>query len=288
MSWLYSRALVEEFSRADCLAGALSVPLNSTPTPQAYLWHVKTTATWNRFPSATTLESLTDDYGADLLTWFRADFLAKTSPKSAVMPKELTESKADSGAIWRGLYQTCTPDLFSSKTPLSSSGAGLSESLETFPQWGMLQSGVLSERMTPALPTAEKESGLWATPSARDWKDTPGMSRVREKGRHRIDQLPRQVYASLDGSQSFIPPTATETETALSVDVITQIADVPGQPWRNANTPIGGGSATEGPSSALLNPEWVEWLMGWPIGWTALTPLAMDRFRQWQDSHLKS
>lgn len=27
-----------------------------------------------------------------------------------------------------------------------------------------------------------------------------------------------------------------------------------------------------------LNPEWVEWLMGRPIGWTDLKPLAMDKF----------
>ena len=34
-----------------------------------------------------------------------------------------------------------------------------------------------------------------------------------------------------------------------------------------------------------LNPEWVEWLMGWPIGWTELKPLAMDRWQQWQQQH---
>jgi hypothetical protein len=28
-----------------------------------------------------------------------------------------------------------------------------------------------------------------------------------------------------------------------------------------------------------LNPMWVEWLMGWPLGWTDLKPLAMDRFQ---------
>ena len=31
-----------------------------------------------------------------------------------------------------------------------------------------------------------------------------------------------------------------------------------------------------------LNPDWVEWLMGWPIGWTASKPLEMDRFQSWQ------
>jgi DNA (cytosine-5)-methyltransferase 1 len=34
-----------------------------------------------------------------------------------------------------------------------------------------------------------------------------------------------------------------------------------------------------------LNPNWVEWLMGWPIGWTDLKPLGMDKFRQWLNSH---
>jgi hypothetical protein len=34
-----------------------------------------------------------------------------------------------------------------------------------------------------------------------------------------------------------------------------------------------------------LNPMWVEWLMGWPLGWTDLKPLETDRFRQWLEKH---
>jgi hypothetical protein len=34
-----------------------------------------------------------------------------------------------------------------------------------------------------------------------------------------------------------------------------------------------------------LNPEWVEWLMGWPIGHTALEPLAMARYHEWLQQH---
>ena len=30
-----------------------------------------------------------------------------------------------------------------------------------------------------------------------------------------------------------------------------------------------------------LNPQWVEWLMGWPSGWTDLKCLGMDGFRRW-------
>ena len=34
-----------------------------------------------------------------------------------------------------------------------------------------------------------------------------------------------------------------------------------------------------------LNPLWTEWLMGWPIGWTDLKPLEMDKFHYVQQQH---
>lgn len=30
-----------------------------------------------------------------------------------------------------------------------------------------------------------------------------------------------------------------------------------------------------------LNPAFVEWLMGWPLQWTSLEPLAIERFNEW-------
>jgi DNA (cytosine-5)-methyltransferase 1 len=47
----------------------------------------------------------------------------------------------------------------------------------------------------------------------------------------------------------------------------------------------GGGIDLPSAVNGRLNPDWVEWLMGWPIGWTALQPLEMDRFREWQQQH---
>lgn len=35
------------------------------------------------------------------------------------------------------------------------------------------------------------------------------------------------------------------------------------------------------------NPEFVEWMMDWPIGWSGLKELATDKFRQWLNSHGK-
>ena len=34
-----------------------------------------------------------------------------------------------------------------------------------------------------------------------------------------------------------------------------------------------------------LNPDWVEWLMGFPIGWTESSALETRRFQQWLNSH---
>jgi hypothetical protein len=45
-------------------------------------------------------------------------------------------------------------------------------------------------------------------------------------------------------------------------------------------------AAIEG-AGGWLNPTWVEWLMGWPIGWTDCAPLETDRFQQWCSSHGK-
>ncbi len=39
--------------------------------------------------------------------------------------------------------------------------------------------------------------------------------------------------------------------------------------------------------SGQLNPEWVEWLMGFPKGWSGLEPLEMPSFRKWLQGHLQ-
>lgn len=39
-------------------------------------------------------------------------------------------------------------------------------------------------------------------------------------------------------------------------------------------------------NTGTLNPDWEEWLMGWPIGWTALKPLETAKFRLWLQGRL--
>lgn len=37
-----------------------------------------------------------------------------------------------------------------------------------------------------------------------------------------------------------------------------------------------------------IHPEYTEWMMGWPIGWTDLKPLGMDRCQLWLQQHTVS
>jgi hypothetical protein len=45
------------------------------------------------------------------------------------------------------------------------------------------------------------------------------------------------------------------------------------------------GQAVTEVNGGSLNPTWVEWLMGWPLGWTDLKPLATDKFHSAQQLH---
>lgn len=38
-------------------------------------------------------------------------------------------------------------------------------------------------------------------------------------------------------------------------------------------------------SPRRLNPQFVEWLMGWPIGWTGCGVLEMESFQSWRRKH---
>ena len=50
---------------------------------------------------------------------------------------------------------------------------------------------------------------------------------------------------------------------------------------RSKKKPIGLAARLGGPP----HPEYLEWMMGWPIGWTELSPLEMDGYQEWLDLH---
>lgn len=112
MSWLFSRALVAEFSAATSWAGAPSAPLNVMPMPQQFWRNDKMMEPSQLSRFGLTCALLTEDRGAELLTWFLAGFRARTSALQ-VRAQELMANAPVSGCTRpasgrsRGRKQSC-------------------------------------------------------------------------------------------------------------------------------------------------------------------------------------
>jgi hypothetical protein len=242
MSWLYSLALVAEYSEANCSDGKPFAPLNSTHTPQAFSWHDKTTEAWSLSRFGMTCEPLTGDLGADVLTWFLEDFPVKISVPQERVPESMALD-LDCGWKWPGSSAKYDHDLCLWRTRQYSLLGDLDVFSEIWPRWGTMLDGESLERTPPVLPTYENESGL----------------------------LPTPIDGSKGGGSSRSGKRKNETPTLQGMA-------------RKGNWPNWPG-CRDIKRSGHLNPNWIEWLMGWPIGWTDIGALESDKFQQWQHLH---
>ena len=178
MSWLISRAMMQAYENsryslglaAEYLAatssdGAPSAQSSGSHIPHAYLPSDKMTAFSRLSRFGMTFAPLTDDRGEDLLTWFLAGSRARTYPPQG-KAQESMESDPDSGAKWRELSVRYDRATSSWRTHRSLWDEDLSACSLTLPKWGSMRDGVLSERLTSALPIRETGYGLWPTPNA--------------------------------------------------------------------------------------------------------------------------
>lgn len=179
MSWLFSRALVAEYSRAICSDGALSVLSSAMPTPQAFCAPDKTTDFSRPSRFGMTFAPLTESLGADVLTLFLAAFPVRTSA-SPGPAKDLTASARVSGAKWRASFAKFDRDTHSWKTAQCSLLADSGECSPTWPRSGSMRDGVCSERPMLALRTNATGSGLLPTLTCGGGGQTlpPGTTRT--------------------------------------------------------------------------------------------------------------
>lgn len=247
MSWLFSQALVAEFSAATCWDGAPSAPLSVMPTPHKFWRNDKTMDHSLLSQFGLTCAVLTEDHGATLLTWYLEVSPVRTS-LSQVTASALPDPARLSGHRWQEL--SVRYDLASSRwrTHQCLWDEDLHWSSVSLPKWGMTRAGVCWEQLTWAPPTNDIEFGLlplitksmrtertWPTPVASMAKGSSVNALTRKSGANRSNDRLDHAVMAVDGGH--------------------------------------------------LNPEWVEWLMGWPIGWTDLKPLETAKFRQWQKLH---
>lgn len=128
--------------------------------------------------------------------------------------------------------------------------------------------------------TAAQMAG-WTPPSARDWKDTPGMATVRPDGRSRLDQLPRQ--AALAGWKT---PAATDDKrggsitSAMTGGSLSQQAKFAGPCRLTVSGELLTGCSAGMEGGGQLNPEHPRWLMGLPPEWDACAATATPLSRR--------
>ena len=170
MSWLFSRALVEEYSEANASAGEQSAPSSGSHTPQAYCAPDKMTAFSKRSLSGMTFKPLMENHGEELLMSYLAAFPVKISP-APEREQGSQENDPPCGSTWRELCLKCNPNTSSLRTVRCLWEEDLPLSSVTLPKWGMMRDGELWERTTLPRLTKETESGSsesWQTPTVED------------------------------------------------------------------------------------------------------------------------
>ena len=141
----------------------------------------------------------------------------------------------------------------------------------------------------------------WATPTATEHKGCgPNSKQIKLVRQVRENKFP--TPCACDFRSANKKPYSQRGGGKKGEQLVNYIAHFP---TPRAGSKSGGGAGLDGGSGARkamverfgeeeakalgsggqLNPPWVEWLMGWPIGWTDLKPLETARSRRWPHSH---
>ena len=128
----------------------------------------------------------------------------------------------------------------------------------TWPRAGTTRSGIAFQRQ-PLVPlTVETESGLWPTPVAQDDNKSPEAHmamKARMPGGSRYTITSLTVMVKAVNRRLWPTPNVQGAPGAGSRD----------RGGRQASLPA---SLKDREGSGALNPTWVEWLTGFPLGWT--------------------
>ena len=121
-----------------------------------------------------------------------------------------------------------------------------------------------------------EDKKMWPTPTVQD--SNKATKRWREDHQNNL------TAAVFNPEKMFPTPTTRDykggykTESLIRKDGKSRAMDA----LPNA---VLDGKGVETSTGGQLNPTWVEWLMGWPLGWTDLKPLETVKFQQWLQQH---
>lgn len=312
MSWHFSRVQGEDFSEVCSSDIDRSALLSLTATRGQFCSHDKTTGFSLPSRYGMTCVHLTDDLGEELLTSFRGGFHVKTSQSETRAEKDSTENDRDCGRKCLESLAKFDPDSCSWKTRQCLLFEDLTESLETLPKWGSLRNGELWARTTSALLISENEFGFSQnipTPTAGDSKSSGSRNTPGSKANFGLSLTDFARQDGGTGRTKFPTPRASEWNSGktgskgsihnakkgyLSGLIQEKFPTPCARDWKDSGTNKLNWKLAKkkaklaGAVGGTLNPRWVEWLIGFPIGWTLLNALEMHKFREWSKSHGKS
>jgi hypothetical protein len=233
--------------------------------------------------SGTMCKHSTENHGEEKLTSY-----AEVSPAKTYQQQEkVLESKGLDqvcGNTWRELSVKFDLNTLSWKTHQCLWEEDLAPSSLTLPKWGMMQSGALLERIMSPLLIDETEFGfLLPTPTCADatmgaiLNDNTKLIMLKSGKLRKISNQGVSGSIGLARTVAMYPtPSANEDAAGTPNGKMQKML---------GNSPLIRGTTPEEWNRGTLNPTWVEWLMGWPLGWTDLKPLAMDKsvsVQQWR------
>jgi hypothetical protein len=256
-----------ESSEDTCSDGELSAQSNGSLTQLAYCAPDRMTKFSRLSRFGMTYKPLTEDRGEELLTLYLAAFPVRTSAPQE-KAQESMEPDPECGATWRESLAKYDQNTSMWKTPPSLLSEDSTEFLGTWPRWGSMQDGVSYQQPPLAPHTKGIGSGLWPTPTAHNAIEGAYPSEFTRN------------TPTLTAQANWPTPVKSDYATRRPTKNWKGSSDLPSVVW-TAN----GGTENPDKPPAKLNPVWVEWLMGWPLGWTDLKPLATDKFRSWQQQH---
>lgn len=266
MSWLYSRALVEEYSAACCSDGGQCAPLRSIPTAPAYSCNGKMTGFSRLSRFGMTCELLMDDLGAGLLTWFREVSRVRIS----ALPEKvqgLLESVRVSGKRCSESFAKYDLDTHSWRTYLLLFPEDSAPYSGTWPRSGTMRNGACWERTTAERRIIGNEFGYWRTPTAGEADHGGPNARDKSGALH----LSAQVMAKMFPSPVASGKLNGGTRDFEKLKAMKEAGEITEEERKSMSAGNGGS----------LNPVWVELLMGWPANWSSLSFLSMEEFNVW-------
>ena len=290
MSWLYLPEPVAAYSPENFSDGEPSAMSSGISTRSKLSKPGSETATLTMLQSGMTVLVSTGHPGLD---WWmsslrdsRASHSArpekdypKTTQEMDGLPSNESLAKYDHTLhIWK-MYQVSFLNLISE------------EYLGNWPRSGTMRNGVLYRQLPLAHRTSGNVCGYLPTPTVAhgSYQRSQGSQVKRYSlygmAHHNLWPTPRlntgpsmdKRHLSLDGAVRLYPTPTQSDATKWNNKTVQERKD-------NHNSVRIGNVAAPG-NGGKLNPNWVEWLMGWPIGWTDLKPLAMDKYQQWLEEH---